>query len=52
MVILRKIMLEVGFAPYDGEWWHFSYGDREWAYYYKKYKYLYPQVDKDIVYKD
>ena len=51
-MLLRKIMLEVGFAPYDGEWWHFSYGDREWAYYYKKYKYLYPQVDKDIVYKD
>ena len=50
-MLLRKIMLEAGFAPYDGEWWHFSYGDREWAYYYKKDKYLYPQVDKDIVYK-
>ncbi|MDR2752840.1 MAG: ATP phosphoribosyltransferase [Oscillospiraceae bacterium] len=30
---LRAIMCEQGFVPYDGEWWHFSYGDREWAYY-------------------
>ena len=50
-LLLRKIMMQVGFAPYDGEWWHFSYGDREWAYYYKKKKYLYPQVGKSIVYK-
>ena len=49
-MLLRKIMMQVGFAPYDGEWWHFSYGDREWAYYYKKDKYLYSQVEKDIVY--
>ena len=51
-ILLRKIMMKVGFAPYDGEWWHFSYGDREWAYYYNRKKYLYPQVNKDIVYKD
>ena len=49
-MLLRRLMMEVGFAPYDGEWWHFSYGDREWAYYYKKNKYLYPQVNKDVVY--
>jgi len=24
-------MVEAGFAPFTGEWWHFSYGDREWA---------------------
>ena len=30
---LRTIMEEQGFAPYDGEWWHFSFGDKEWAYY-------------------
>ena len=33
---LREFMCKQGFAPYDGEWWHFSYGDREWAYYYKR----------------
>ncbi|MBI5123375.1 D-alanyl-D-alanine carboxypeptidase family protein, partial [Candidatus Roizmanbacteria bacterium] len=35
-LLLRKIMMEVGFAPFDGEWWHFSYGDREWSRFYKK----------------
>lgn len=49
-ILLRKIMMKAGFAPYDGEWWHFSYGDREWAYYYGKNKYLYPQVNKEDVY--
>jgi ATP phosphoribosyltransferase len=30
---LRAVMCEQGFVPYDGEWWHFSYGDKEWAFY-------------------
>lgn len=48
-LLLRKCLLEVGFAPFDGEWWHFSYGDREWAYYYKKDYAIYNQVNsKDI----
>ena len=29
--LLRHSMMKAGFAPFDGEWWHFSYGDREWA---------------------
>ena len=24
-------MTEAGFAPYEQEWWHYSYGDRAWA---------------------
>lgn len=28
---LRMAMTAAGFVPFDGEWWHFSYGDREWA---------------------
>lgn len=28
---LRGIMVEAGFTPFDGEWWHYSYGDPEWA---------------------
>ena len=43
-LLLRKIMLAVGFAPFDGEWWHFSYGDREWAFYYKKKCAIYDQI--------
>ena len=31
-MILRNLFVEAGFSPFDGEWWHFSYGDREWAY--------------------
>ena len=50
-MLLRKVMMQAGFAPYDGEWWHFSYGDKEWAYYYKKKRYLYPQVNKEDVYE-
>lgn len=33
-MLLRDILMDKGFAPFDGEWWHFSYGDKEWAYYY------------------
>ena len=28
---LREAMVGAGFAPFNGEWWHFSYGDPEWA---------------------
>lgn len=42
-IVLRQVMLAAGFAPFDGEWWHFSYGDKEWAFYYKKPNALYEQ---------
>lgn len=29
--LLGKVMLEVGFAPLESEWWHWSYGDQRWA---------------------
>lgn len=48
--ILRKIMMEEGFAPYDGEWWHFSYGDKEWAFYYGHEKALYNQVEASRIF--
>lgn len=47
--LLRKVMMEVGFAPFDGEWWHFSYGDKEWAKYYKKSCALYEQTEFNII---
>ncbi len=43
--LLRRTMMKVGFAPFDGEWWHFSYGDKEWAKYYKKPFALYEQIE-------
>lgn len=42
--LLRRIMLTVGFAPFDGEWWHFSYGDKEWAKYYGERAAIYDQI--------
>lgn len=42
---LRQCMMAAGFAPFDGEWWHFSYGDSEWAYYYDQPSTLYGQID-------
>lgn len=50
-MLLRRLMLNEGFAPYDGEWWHFSYGDREWAFYYKKGECLYNVIDEKNAYK-
>lgn len=49
--LLRTVMMSEGFAPYDGEWWHFSYGDKEWAFYYKKEMALYNQVNASEVYR-
>ena len=35
-LLLNKTMLDAGFAPHPREYWHFSYGDRMWAEYYRK----------------
>ena len=48
--LLRELMINEGFAPFDGEWWHFSYGDKEWAFYYDKEKALYNQSSAIEVY--
>ncbi|HPE15848.1 MAG TPA: M15 family metallopeptidase [Oscillospiraceae bacterium] len=29
--LLRGVMEGAGFVPYEGEWWHFAYGERLWA---------------------
>lgn len=42
-------MMLYGFAPYDGEWWHFSFGDKEWAFYYKKEATLFEQKSENFV---
>jgi zinc D-Ala-D-Ala dipeptidase len=50
-MLLRKYMTKEGFAPFDGEWWHFSYGDREWAFYYKKPYAIYDQLNEEKIQK-
>jgi D-alanyl-D-alanine dipeptidase len=42
--LLHDLMVAQGFAPFYGEWWHFSYGDREWAAFYDKAA-LYGPID-------
>ena len=43
--LLHDIMTSVGFAPYYGEWWHFSYGDKEWAFFYNQSCAIYDQIN-------
>jgi len=43
--LLRSVMMNAGFAPFNGEWWHFSYGDKEWAKYYNQPTAMYEQID-------
>jgi D-alanyl-D-alanine dipeptidase len=33
-LLLHDAMVAEGFAPFYGEWWHYSFGDREWAAFY------------------
>ncbi len=40
----RQILRECMTKAYDGEWWHFSYGDREWALFYEKPNAIYDQI--------
>lgn len=43
-LVLLEAMTNEGFAPFFGEWWHFSYGDREWAAFYGKSAAIYGPV--------
>lgn len=43
-IFLSDLMVSEGFAPFYGEWWHFSYGDREWAAFYHRPESIYSPV--------
>lgn len=43
--LLFNLITSAGFAPFWGEWWHYSYGDREWAVFYDKPVAIYEQID-------
>lgn len=47
-ILLHDLMKAEGFAPFYGEWWHFSYGDIEWACFYNKESSLYSQKSYHI----
>ncbi len=46
-MVLYNALIPLGFFNFPDEWWHFSYGDREWA---KKYKrdIIYPSAEEDL----
>ncbi len=39
--LLLEAMLQAGFASLSTEWWHYSYGDQVWAWFYGEDKSLY-----------
>mgnify|MGYP001558360479 CR=1 FL=1 len=43
--LLYNLMTQEGFAPFWGEWWHYSYGDKEWAVYYDEESAIYEQIE-------
>ncbi len=47
-ILLHDVLTKENFAPFYGEWWHFSYGDREWACFYERKKSLYSQIKYKI----
>ncbi len=47
-LILVKAMLGAGFASCMPEWYHFSYGDQVWAWFYGKTESLYSPIDPQI----
>lgn len=46
--LLHRILTKQKFAPFYNEWWHFSFGDKEWAWFYKKPFAIYEQ--KEIIF--
>jgi D-alanyl-D-alanine dipeptidase len=44
-MLLCQVMTEAGFMPFFGEFWHFMYGDREWAFLSGLPTSLYDRVD-------
>lgn len=44
-LMLLIAMLDAGFASCMPEWWHFSYGDQVWAWFYGKQNSLYSPID-------
>ena len=48
-MLLLAAMLQAGFAPTIAEWWHFSYGDRVWAYFYNQTQALYDIQEPGLI---
>ena len=44
--LLIKVMTSAGFVNFPAEWWHWSYGDREWANLQKNKTAIYDLIEK------
>ena len=44
-LMLTTVMLDAGFASLSSEWWHYSYGDQVWAWFYGERNSFYSPVD-------
>lgn len=42
-LFLKDLITAQGFAPFFPEWWHFCYGDKEWAWFYSRKEAIYEQ---------
>ncbi len=47
--LLLSLMVSEKFAPYWGEWWHYSYGDIEWAAYYNEKNAIYGKIADEFL---
>lgn len=43
--LLKKALEDAGFINYPAEWWHFSYGDHQWAFLTGKKEAIYGIID-------
>lgn len=43
--LLHDVLVAQGFAPFYGEWWHFSFKDREWAAFYGHKQAVYGPIE-------
>lgn len=43
--IMAQALDQLGFVNYPTEWWHWSYGDRYWAYYRQEPKAIYGSIE-------
>ena len=43
--VLYRALVDQGFAPYALEWWHFSYGDQNWARFYGFSRAIYGEAE-------
>src|SRR3989338_1631487 len=44
--LLKKVLSASGFINFPAEWWHWSYGDREWGYHQKDKTAIYGQSER------